>query len=164
MFWAQKCHFRRPLVNMVLCTGTKVFLASAHACLEHEYDFAYFESLFIPLPMLVDKCYHCSCSKIAILWTIFSPSSKSFCSRTASTLSLSRIWTCRLETWHLIGMTTASLNSSLTGVDWILVLKLVQYAHRVLWSFVFHSVQFSLTIFFRIFCKVLFVDSASPFT
>ena len=45
----------------------------------------------------------------------------------------------------------------------MLILNVVQYAHSAIWSLSSQSVQFSLTIFFRIVYRILLVDSANPF-
>ena len=96
----------------------------------------------------------CSCSKIAMLWTLASPSLRSCCKRVCSNYrSGRRSPTCihKIRTWNSTTITASSPNASRNGVNWILVFKLVWYAHRALCSLVSQSVRFSLTIFFKMF-------------
>ena len=107
-------------------------------------------------------CSSSSCNKLAIR---FSSNSSNVASRIRSdsfSLKRSFTWIRKLGIWNSTGITASKPNASRNGVVRMLVLYVVRYAQSALYSFVSQSVRFSLTIFRRMFCRVLFVDSASP--
>ena len=117
-----------------------------------------------PCPSTKALRRHWPCSKCAKLAMCCSRSSSNCSSRCCSDSvsgSCSTIYTCQLGIWNSIGITASNPNESREGVEPILVLNVVRYAQRALWSLSSQSMQFSFTIFLRMVCKVLFVDSTS---
>ena len=108
---------------------------------------------------------HCSSSRCMMLANLCSSSSHRVANRIASdSFSFRRSRTCmrKLGTWNSIGIIASNPNANRNGVVRMLVLYVVRYAQSALCSLVSQSVRFSLTIFRRMFCSVLFVDWANP--
>ena len=103
-------------------------------------------------------CSKSSYSKLAIRFSSNSHNVSSQIFSDSFSLRRSFTWILRLGIWNSIGITASIPNANRNGVVRMLVLYVVRYAHSVLCSFVSQSVRFSLTIFRRIFCKVLLVD------